>query len=118
MRSVILGLVMITVFAGASFAQEPPRVQLAVENCTVNPGESPAMSQAEVAETSEATAQPQAAPQASDNEAQSAAAEPAPPAEPTEAGSSEEAPVAEPAGLPGHGCHVVDREADQRMLGA
>ncbi len=27
MRSVILGLVMITVFAGASFAQEPPRVQ-------------------------------------------------------------------------------------------
>ena len=46
MRSVILGLVMLTVFAGASFAQEPPRVQLAVENCKVNPGASPAMSQA------------------------------------------------------------------------
>ena len=46
MRSVILGLVMITAFAGASFAQEPPRVRLAVENCKVNPGESPAMSQA------------------------------------------------------------------------
>ncbi len=60
MRRVIPGLaMMIIMFTGMSFAQEPPRVRLAVENCNVKPGEGQAWDQALQALVEHINANPQ-----------------------------------------------------------